>query len=130
MNPFLLLVQPVVDVLKGAGILKDPKAEAEAMSALLAAQAKFAEVEAQMMESIGATMRAEAASDSWMQKSWRPTVGFTFSGLLINNYILLPYFQKMGLQPIALPAEMWAAMLAVLGVAAWTRGQEKIHRGK
>lgn len=130
MNPLLMLVQPVVDVLKGAGILKDPKAEAEAMSALLAAQAKFAEVEAQLMESVNATMREEAKSEHWMQWSWRPMVGFTFSGVILNNYVLLPYLSPYGLQTIAIPGEIWSAMLVVLGVAAGTRGWEKIQRGK
>ena len=55
--PLLSLISPVIDVLKSAGILKDAKAEAEAMSALMSAQAKFAEVEAQMIESVNATMR-------------------------------------------------------------------------
>lgn len=129
MNPLLMLVQPVVDVLKGAGILKDPKAEAEAMSALLAAQAKFAEVEAQLMESVNATMREESKSEHWMQWSWRPMVGFTFSGVILNNYVLLPYLSPYGLQPIAIPGEIWSAMLVVLGVAAGTRGWEKIQKG-
>lgn len=130
MNPLLMLVQPVVDVLKGAGVLKDPKAEAEAMSALLAAQAKFAEVEAQLMESVNATMREEAKSEHWMQWSWRPTVGFTFSGVILNNYVLLPYLSPYGLQPLTIPGEVWSTMLIVLGVAAGTRGWEKIQRGK
>jgi len=130
MNIFSALIGPVVDVLKGAGILKDPKAEAEAMSALLAAQSKFAEVESKLVESVNATMRAEAASDSWMQKSWRPIVGFSFAGTIVNNYMLLPYFKNAGLQPVDIPSEVWLAMMAVLGVAAYTRGQEKIQRGK
>lgn len=130
MNPFLMLVQPVVDVLKGAGILKDPEAEAKAMSALLGAQAKFAEVEAQLLESVNATMREEAKAEHWIVYSWRPTVGFTFAGTIINNYVLLPYFSAFGLQPVAIPGEIWSAMLVVLGVAAGTRGWEKVMREK
>src|SRR5207245_9762820 len=41
------------------------------------------------IQSINATMQAEAKSESWMQRSWRPTIGFTFASILINNYILL-----------------------------------------
>lgn len=130
MFPWLAILKPVVDVLKGAGILKDPEAEAKAMSALLAAQGEFAKVEAQIMESVNATMRAEASSSHWMQWSWRPMVGFTFCGVILNNYVLLPYFHTFGMQPIDIPEGIWSAMLVVLGVAAGTRGLEKWQNAK
>jgi len=123
--PILSLIGPVVSVLKGAGILKDPEAEAKAMSALMSAQGEFARIERQIIGSVNAKMREEAKSDRWMQWSWRPTVGFTFCGTIINNYILLPYFHSYGMQPIEIPGNLWSAMLVVLGVAAGTRGLEK-----
>ena len=83
-----------------------------------------------VIESINATMRAEAKSDHWLQWSWRPVVGFTFAGTIINNYILLPYFKGLGLAPIDIPSGIWQAMLIVLGVAAGTRGLEKWQREK
>lgn len=81
---------------------------------------------------INATMREEAKSEHWMQWSWRPLVGFTFAGVIINNYILIPYGKVIGLgiQPLDIPSELWGAMLVVLGVAAGTRGIEKWQREK
>lgn len=81
-----------------------------------------------VIASVNATMQAEARSEHWMQWSWRPTFGFTGSAILINNYILLPYFEPFGIKPIAVPSEVWLTIMAVLGVAAWTRGQEKINK--
>jgi len=130
MSPLLGLISPIVSVLKGAGILKDPEAEAKAMSALLSAQGEFAKAEKEMMESVNATMREEAKSEHWAQWLWRPCVGFTFCATIINNYILLPYFHAYGMQPITIPGELWSAMLVVLGVAAGTRGLEKWQNGK
>lgn len=130
MSPLLSFIGPIVDVLKSAGVIKDPKAEAEAMSALLGAQAKFAEVEAKLLESVNATMREEAKSEHWAQWLWRPVVGFTFSAMIINNFILLPYFLSYGLKPIDIPDGVWSAMLVTLGVAAGTRGLEKWQRSK
>lgn len=88
------------------------------------------EAESKAMESVNATMREEAKSEHWMQWSWRPLIGYTFAGVIINNYILLPYFKGMGLMPIDIPSGIWEAMLIVLGVAAGTRGLEKWQREK
>ena len=79
-----------------------------------------------VISSVNATMQAEAKSEHWMQWSWRPFFGFTGAAILINNYVLLPYFAKLGIVPIVVPSEVWLMLMAVLGVAAWTRGQEKI----
>ena len=82
-------------------------------------------VDAQALESINATMRAEAKSDKWWQSSWRPTVGFTFSAVILNNYVVAAYLGNW-VKPIEIPGGVWNAMLVVLGAAAATRGGEKI----
>lgn len=82
------------------------------------------------METINATMRQEAQSDHWIIFSWRPLVGYTFCLTIFNNYILLPYFANYGMRPIDIPDGIWSAMLVVLGVAAGTRGMEKMWRTK
>lgn len=103
----------------------DPLELAKLESAL--AQAELT-LQTQMQAAVNASMQAESKSEHWMQWAWRPTFGFTGAGLLINNYILLPYFQKIGIQSIDIPTEVWLMLMAVLGVAAWTRGQEKINK--
>lgn len=77
---------------------------------------------------VNETMRAEAHSEHWLQWSWRPLFGYTACAVLVNNYILLPYLRPWGVLPIEVPSEVWIMVMAVLGVAAWTRGQEKITR--
>jgi len=81
-------------------------------------------------EAVNATMQAEAKSEHWMQYSWRPTIGFTFAAVIINNYIFLPYLAAFGLRSIIIPEGIWSAMLVVLGVAAGTRGLEKWQKSK
>ena len=90
---------------------------------------KELENDTEVIKAINETMRAEARSEHWLQWSWRPLVGITFSLMVINNYVLLPYFKSYGLQPINIPGDVWSAMLVILGVAAGTRGLEKIRRG-
>ncbi len=90
------------------------------------------EADAKVIESVGKTQRIEAVSDDKWQKRWRPTVGFTFAAVIINNYILIPWAQGLGLNviPIEIPPNVWLAMGGVLGAAAWTRGREKEARVK
>lgn len=82
------------------------------------------------LETVNATMREEAKSEHLLQWAWRPVVGLTFAAVIINNYILIPYFINYGLQSIDIPQGIWSAMLVVLGVAAGTRGIEKITKAK
>lgn len=120
------LVGSVVDILKGTGILKDPENELKVMQALSAYDAQVRNTEAQVVAAINQTMQSEAKSEHWAQWLWRPVVGFTFSALILNNYLLLPYLGATGLQSIEIPSDIWSTMLVVLGVSAGTRGAEKI----
>lgn len=130
-NPFSDATQGAI---KGLG-----EAVKEAVGAFKADPTKVAELEANLnlavlqtesalVQAVNSTMQAEAKSEHWLQWSWRPMFGYTGAGILINNYILLPYFAKLGIVPITVPSEVWLMLMAVLGVAAWTRGQEKIGR--
>lgn len=130
-NPFSDAAQGAV---KGLG-----EAVKDAVSAFKADPTKVLELEAaiaqatvayqqSVISAVNETMRAEAGSQHWMQWSWRPSFGFTACGVLINNYILLPYLKPAGIVPIEVPSEVWVLIMAVLGVAAWTRGQENIAK--
>ena len=94
-------------------------------NAALIAQ-KELEMNARLVESVNATMRAEAGAEHWATWLWRPIVGLTFSAVVINNYVLLPYFAHQGLQPIVIPANLWTAMLVILGATAAGRSVEKV----
>lgn len=78
-------------------------------------------------QAVNQTMQAEAKSEHWIQYSWRPLVGLTFIGVIINNYILIPYAAALGLgvKVLDIPEGIWSAMLVILGVAAGTRGLQK-----
>ncbi len=133
-------MNPLVDLVSGAvqgfgkavkdvvgSFVPDPTKAAE-----LIAQIDIAskQLEGSLVTAVNTTMQAEAKSEHILQWAWRPTFGLTGAGILVNNYILLPYFSKFGIVPIAVPTEVWLMLMAVLGVAAWTRGQEKIEKLK
>lgn len=120
-----------------SGIIKNFKADPLEIAKLEAAittaradlEARIVEAESRAQEAVNATMQAEAASEHWLQWSWRPLVGYSFVATIANNYILMPYFQKY-LTPIAIPAEVFYAWLAILGVTAGFRGMKQWQQTK
>lgn len=105
----------------------DPTKVVELETALKQAQLQYESV---ALQAVNATMQAEAKSEHWMQWSWRPLFGYTGCGLLLNNYVLLPYFEPWGIKPITVPSEVWGMIMVVLGVAAYTRGAAQIAEAK
>lgn len=77
--------------------------------------------------------------ESWMNRKWRPAMGWTYMAICILDFAIFPIAWSI-LQAYAegQVTSQWdpltlkgaglfhMAMGAVLGIAAWTRGQEKI----
>lgn len=82
------------------------------------------------------------APEDWMVKKWRPAMGWTYMVICIFDMMIAPILWSL-LQAIdkGVVSQQWnpltlqgaglfhLAMGAVLGIAAWSRGQEKI-KGK
>ena len=79
--------------------------------------------------------------DNWMQKYWRPLMALAYMAIILFDFIVFPIFwsliQVYGSGSVAIQwnpmtllsgGVFHAAMGAVLGITAWTRGQEKIER--
>lgn len=84
-------------------------------------------------------------NESWIKSYWRPTMAWLYMAICFMDFIGFPFLA--GVQPIvykivgiAVKYEPWvsltlqngglvhAAFGAILGVAAWTRGVEKLNR--
>lgn len=78
--------------------------------------------------------------ESWLDRRWRPAMGWMYFVVCITDFIIFPIlwavFQahngltEMEWNPLTLKGGglFHIAMGAVIGVAAWTRGQEKLAR--
>lgn len=78
------------------------------------------------------------SKDDWMNRKWRPAMGWMYMVVCITDFILFPIAWSIFQAYIGKSVEPWepltlqgaglfhVAMGAVLGVAAWSRGQEKI----
>lgn len=77
-------------------------------------------------------------AEHWMNSRWRPAMGWVYMATCITDFIIFPVLWAIFQAHIGKPVEPWQpltlqgaglfhlAMGAVLGVAAWSRGQEKI----
>jgi hypothetical protein len=84
------------------------------------------------------TLASLVPSSDWMSAYWRPTMGWTYMALCIFDFIIFPigwsamlasiHQTVTGWQPLTLQGGglFHMSMGAILGVAAWSRGQEKM----
>lgn len=78
-------------------------------------------------------------SEHWLKQYWRPLIAYQYLAVCIFDFIILPLltFVLAGFtgnyvpwQPITLKEGGFyhLSMASIIGVSAWTRGQEKITR--
>ena len=75
---------------------------------------------------------AEAQSESWLARNWRPLIMLTFGAILANNYIIVPWLQAFGIQTVAvleIPEGMWGLLTVGLGGYVVGRTIEKTGSG-
>lgn len=84
-------------------------------------------------------MDSKQQQEDWMNRKWRPAMGWTYMVICILDFAVFPILWSI-LQaysngrvetqwdPLTLKGAglFHMAMGAILGIAAWTRGQEKI----
>ena len=120
----------VMDVLKESGVIKaklTPEEQAQIEQNIRQWELDKMDKDNAVIQAVNQTMQSEAKSEHWLQWAWRPIFGLTACGILIWNYIAAPLFHY----PIlVIPNDVWTMLLAVLGIAAGTRGYEKIVAAK
>lgn len=73
-------------------------------------------------------------NESWIKQLWRPLIAYQYFAVCVCDFIVFPaasmYFLNQQWEPLTLKESGFyhLAMSAIIGVAAWTRGQEKIKR--
>lgn len=72
--------------------------------------------------------------ESSIKQYWRPAIAWQYFAVCLFDFIVFPaasmYFLNTPWDPLTLKESGFyhLAMAAIIGVAAWTRGQEKIQR--
>jgi hypothetical protein len=85
-------------------------------------------------------VRTRKFQENWLERKWRPAMGWMYFTVCVTDFILFPIVWSAFMAHYGNAMDVWdpltlqggglfhVAMGAVLGVAAWTRGQEKIVR--
>jgi hypothetical protein len=78
--------------------------------------------------------------EDWLDRKWRPAMGWMYLVVCITDFIIFPVLHSWMQVRFGTPTLAWdpltlkggglfhVAMGAVLGVAAWSRGREKITK--
>lgn len=105
-------------------IIPDPKEKAEAKLKLIALQQNG---ELQMIGHQANVIIAEAQSDSFIARNWRPLLMLLFGSIIANNYLVGPILRACGLQYVILdlPPNMWKLIEVGLGGYVVGRSMEK-----
>lgn len=71
---------------------------------------------------------AEAQSQSWLARNWRPGLMTLFGFIIFNNYVLNPWLSAMFSVNVILdiPPDMWALLKIGLGGYVVGRSTEKV----
>lgn len=83
-------------------------------------------------------MDSKQQQEDWMNRKWRPAMGWTYMAICILDFAVFPILWNLFQHYAGEGISQWdpltlkgaglfhMAMGAILGIAAWTRGQEKI----
>lgn len=116
-----------------AAIKADPALYAQFQQAMAQLELSFYTAETARLDSVNATMRAEAASGSVFQSSWRPMFGYVaalaFGAQMLGlTYLILAEPTKAApvIQALGDLTVLWGVALSVLGIQVASRTQEKL----
>jgi len=70
------------------------------------------------IEAAAQVIAAEAQSDSWLQRNWRPLLMCLFGVIIANNYLIVPL---LGTPMADIPPDMWE--LLKLGIGGYVVGR-------
>ena len=105
-------------------LVEDKDLAAELKNSL---QARVMDMMKTEIESARDIIMAEANSDSFLAKNWRPITMLTFVTIIANNYIIYPYLQlffNSGAM-LDIPPDMWGLLKIGLGGYVVGRSVEK-----
>jgi hypothetical protein len=114
------------EALKANSALEQLKIQAETDQ--LKIQAGLEESYTKEMDTVNKTMIEESKSEHTLVWMWRPILMLSFAAILINNFIIYPYFKFA--TKIEIPSELFNTFLIIGGVTAAGRSWEKVQKLK
>jgi hypothetical protein len=84
---------------------------------------KMAELDAQNAKTASEVIIAEAKSEGWAARNWRPITMLTFVYIIAHNFIIAPIFS---LASLPIPTDLWELLKIGLGGYVFGRSAEKV----
>src|SRR2546426_6920329 len=115
---FLNPVKALADVASGiiGKFVADPNEklalQREVLEAQTALSSKAMDLQAQLVDAQAKVITAEATSQSWLARNWRPLLMLTFTFIVAWNYIIVPI---VGATAATIPPDMWTLMKIGVG---------------
>lgn len=118
------LFKPAADLIDDLTLSKEEKLLHQATIAQLEAGvlAQVIDYQRALDEARAKVIMSEATGESWLQRNWRPCVMLMFAYIVLNNYVLGPYF---GLPSLEVPPDLWDLIKLGLGGYVVGRSVEK-----
>ncbi len=116
--------KPITDIVDHLTVSGDEKARLQSavINAQFTAQMQGIEYEKQLLSARSNVVLAEAKSDSWLTKSWRPITALILVGLVVARFL---GYTAPGVSP-AEYVELWSLVKLCLGGYIGSRSVEKV----
>jgi hypothetical protein len=127
-----ILGNPITDIIKSAGeiigkFIPDPQAKQQAALELAALQEKYQEklleADQTFAKAQAEVIVAEASSQSWLARNWRPITMLTFVYIIAHNFV---FAQLFSLKVLEIPTDMWQLLKLGIGGYIIGRSAEKV----
>jgi len=124
-GPFTGLVREVGGLIDGLTTTTEEKLSAQAKLQELSHvyQLKMAELDTQFAVEQAKVVIAEAQSESWITRNWRPILMLVFTYIILHNYVLAPMFS---FGAVEIPPNMWELLKLGMGGYIFGRSGEYV----
>jgi hypothetical protein len=84
------------------------------------------QTDAEIAKSKASVIIAEANSQSWLARNWRPIIVLMLGYIVFNNFILVPYLHTLNVPSLPIPDRLWDLIELSIGGYIAGRSLEKI----
>ena len=132
------LIKPVKDIIDEFHHSGEEKQQAQL--ALFKMEQAFSErlldYHAKITELQSSIILAEIKGKAWMQRNWRPVLMLSFTAIIVNNYILVPWVNVLSATfgsdfqapVLEFPGQFWTLLIAGVGGYIAARTVEKTKK--
>jgi hypothetical protein len=124
-GPITSLVKEVGGVIDSLSTTKEEKLDAQRKLIALqqAFQSKVMEVDAIFAAERAKVIMAEATSESWLTRNWRPILMLVFTYIIAHNFVIAPMFS---VPRVEIPDNMWELLKLGMGGYIFGRSAEYV----